>query len=279
MDDSNIEKLIEDLKDSDWSVRFTAAGALKEIKDPSCVPALCEALKDSVSDVRRWAALALASIGIPAVPALIEALKDSKSDVRKWAAWALGEIKDPSAVAVLCEALKDSEVCIQNKAADALVRIGVPAVPALSEALKDSDSDVRWRVAVALGWIGDSKTLPRKILASSRLTAQKRIEALDALRKARRGAFTTRLFSFPETRNLCESVLLEEDLDARTGAQAVLDWMNGDKNLLRASQPDASKEGKELLRAASGVPDIEPSSLLRASDKPVKEPGLPIAKT
>ncbi len=218
MDDSNIEKLIKELKGSRLDDRLSATKALE-------------------------------SIGYTAVPALCEALKDSDEDVRGLAADALGGIKDPS------------------------------AVPALCETLKDSDSDVRENAKQALGWIGDSKTLPRKILACSRLTAQKRIEALDALRKARKGAFSTRLFSFPETRKLCESVLLEEDLDARTGAQAVLDWMNGDKNLLRASQPDASKEGKELLRAASGVPDIEPSSLLRASDKPVKEPGLPIAKT
>jgi hypothetical protein len=56
---------------------------------------------------------------------------------------ALGAIGDPQAVPALIQALGDSNRDVRRAAAEALVRIGAPAVPALIQALGDSDCAVR----------------------------------------------------------------------------------------------------------------------------------------
>lgn len=57
-------------------------------------------------------------------------------------------------VAPLIEKLTDNDFQVRHDAADAIVKIGSPAVPALIEALKNENKQVRWRAASALGAIG-----------------------------------------------------------------------------------------------------------------------------
>ncbi|MEM4359193.1 MAG: HEAT repeat domain-containing protein, partial [Candidatus Bilamarchaeaceae archaeon] len=46
---------------------------------------------------------------------------------------------------------------------DEVVAIGEPAVPALIDALKDKNEDVRYGAAIALGKIGDARAVPALI--------------------------------------------------------------------------------------------------------------------
>ena len=90
-----VELLIKALKDSDSDVREAAALALGKIGDKRTVEPLIKALKDSNRWVCAFAALALGKIGDKrAVGPLIKALKDSNKAVRNAAVWALGEIGD-----------------------------------------------------------------------------------------------------------------------------------------------------------------------------------------
>ncbi|MGB7443992.1 MAG: HEAT repeat domain-containing protein [Coleofasciculaceae cyanobacterium] len=59
-----------------------------------------------------------------------------------------------SQIAPLIRQLTDSDFRVRHDAADAVVKIGSPAVPALIEALNDENKQVRWRAASALGDIG-----------------------------------------------------------------------------------------------------------------------------
>ena len=87
-----VDKLIKDLKDEHWEIRFYAAEALIKIGKPAVKP-LIEALKDKNRFVHSYAANALGKIGDNgAVPALIKTLKDENWYVRSSAAAALGEI-------------------------------------------------------------------------------------------------------------------------------------------------------------------------------------------
>jgi len=131
------------------------------------VPALIQALGDSDSAVRRAAAEALGAIGdLQAVPALIQALGDWRSEnVRCAAAEALGKLGDPQAVPAFIKALGDSDRAVRRAAAEALVKIGTPAVPAFIKALGDSDRAVRRAAAEALGAIGDPQAVPALIQA------------------------------------------------------------------------------------------------------------------
>ncbi len=84
----------------------------------------------------------------PAMQALINATSDIDTDVRAWAAQALAEIGPDAKVAipVLIRLLKDREEGPRNTSCIALGRIGpaaITAIPALQEALNDPSKDVR----------------------------------------------------------------------------------------------------------------------------------------
>jgi HEAT repeat protein len=90
------------------------------------------------------------------VRGLIRLLNHRDPDVQYGAAEALGEIGDSGAVEPLIAALKNDEISgLRWKAAEALSKIGTPAVAALIGALRHDDDDVRWKAAIALGEIGD----------------------------------------------------------------------------------------------------------------------------
>jgi HEAT repeat protein len=73
---------------------------------------------------------------------------------------------DASAVPALIQALKDSEWFVRRYAAEALGQIGdASAVPALIQALKDSNEYVRRYAAEALGQIGDASAVAALIQA------------------------------------------------------------------------------------------------------------------
>jgi len=92
---------------------------------------------------------------------LIEALRHKDPAVQYEAAEALGALREPSAVFPLMTALTgDRYSGVRWKAAEALARIGSPAVGPLIGALDNPDEDVRWKAAIALGEIGDSRAIP-----------------------------------------------------------------------------------------------------------------------
>ena len=86
----------------------------------------------------------------------IENLGSTNENVRN-AAFTIVEECGAAAVPALIEALKDDDADVRSSAADVLGNIGAEAkaaVPALIEALKDDDADVRSSTAYALGNIG-----------------------------------------------------------------------------------------------------------------------------
>jgi HEAT repeat protein len=94
------------------------------------------------------------------VRGLIRLLSHRDPDVQYEAAGALGEIGDARAVEPLVTAMKNEEFSgVRWKAAEALSRIGSPAVGGLIGALQHKDDDVRWKAAIALGEIGDPRAV------------------------------------------------------------------------------------------------------------------------
>ena len=186
-------------------LRMCAAKALVDV-GPLAVPSLTTALGDETAGVRERAAYALGAIGAEAksaVPALAEALKDGQARVRRRAADALRAVADGSApaavepewgeeppdpfaenddrararegkepgtaqpsrqppaevadaVPALIDALKDEDAQVRWRAAEALGAIRQASVPALMTALKDEQAEVRWRAADALGMMGSA---------------------------------------------------------------------------------------------------------------------------
>jgi HEAT repeat protein len=146
------------LTDPDWSVRQYAAQALGNIgADPrEAGPALNQALKDKMVQVRNEAAPALARIG--AVDELLDGLNDDHSETRSSVIHALATMKDkakqiaPALVKVL---RADADAKNRRNAAYALGSLGsADGVPALGQALKDADAEVRAGAVESLRTLG-----------------------------------------------------------------------------------------------------------------------------
>jgi len=94
------------------------------------------------------------------VPALLNVLAHGELDQRYSAIDALGLLRDPRAIELLVETLQsDAYSGLRWKAAEALARIGTPAVGPLITLLDDPDEDVRWKVAIALGETEDPRAV------------------------------------------------------------------------------------------------------------------------
>jgi len=94
---------------------------------------------------------------------LIEAIKDGSMKVKLMPAVSLENIKSSHEIKQLIITLKDKKQ--GGNAADALVKIGRPAVKSLIKALKDKNEEVRKNAVRALGEIKDSRAVKPLIAA------------------------------------------------------------------------------------------------------------------
>ena len=106
------------------------------------------------------AASALVAIGAPAKEPLMKTLTAPVWIARRNAAWALGALDASEAVPALIEALKDTDAGVREQVAWALGAIGDRrAVDGLIGALTDTAPGVRRQSAWALGAIGDRRAV------------------------------------------------------------------------------------------------------------------------
>ena len=286
-DAAAIATIIALLNDDDWRVRSRAEEALGEIGDASAVSMLVETMQDQTDSgadfnmhrVHDCAAKALGKIGDATAILALKAMLGSKEfTVRLRAAKALLEAKHVLAVPVLLQMLHTLDVSERLSILHALADAGDAfATPPLLAILTGDDiAPVQVAAAAALLELGDSLTLPRKILICSRFTAHERIELLYALRRVRYTGGTPDVviikYSFPDVRTLCHQVMIEQEEKACAEARKVLNWINGDRDLLIASERPPTNESDILLRAAQGSShETRSDTLLRASDAPSEE--------
>ena len=129
-----------------------------EKTNPLLVRGLIEAFEESADDdpmVRRYLALALGRLNVPASPevidALIKGLDDTDSETQINVIWALGSLQAEPAVAGLEQLYKSRDAGIRKMVVYALGAIPAGGDSSLLEtALADVANDVRWNAAVAL---------------------------------------------------------------------------------------------------------------------------------
>lgn len=130
-------------------------------------PELLTEKRQEILELRRSAAEALGLLGQtaqPALPALIRALESDWPVLRRSAASAIGEIgprADQAIDALVTMILLDSDDDPREAAADALGKIGTPAIPALNAILEDEETIVRLMAIRALSQMSstDSQVL------------------------------------------------------------------------------------------------------------------------
>ncbi|HUQ33388.1 MAG TPA: M56 family metallopeptidase, partial [Pyrinomonadaceae bacterium] len=166
-----------------------AAIALASMGTPAVEP-LKNALTDSNASVRRNAAWAIGELTnmreterAGSVPSLISLLSDSDEWVRMAAARALGEIRDERAVEKLINVLSDSSGKVRELGAWALGEMKEERAvrPLCKLLLEDASVEVRETAAWALGEIKDPQAAPFLKQALTDTDAGVRDKAVDAL--------------------------------------------------------------------------------------------------
>lgn len=159
-----VEPLIALLKNGDRYERSSAAKALAKLGDKRAVEPLIGCLMDHQYGVLHAAGEALAKLGDKrAVEPLIVCLKDQDRNLRWVATEALGNLGDERAVEPLIGCLKlmkDQELYVVFHTAEALGKLGKPAVGPLIACLRDQDQNVRLGAKKALGKLGKPAVEP-----------------------------------------------------------------------------------------------------------------------
>ena len=200
------DRLVFHLQEKNTDVKMTTAAieALGALRDPRAVDALISRLADGNEEISDAATEALGRIGAPAVKPLIACLNDSKPGVPGRAAQALGQIGDPRAVQPLIDCLKhppeeipsppdnaaddkksdDSQMDngqtdspgedlqLRQKVAEALGKLGTPAVDPLISCLQEQDPAVCSLAATALGRTHDPRAIKPLIAGMVKLAGQ-----------------------------------------------------------------------------------------------------------
>ncbi|MDE0184082.1 MAG: HEAT repeat domain-containing protein [Candidatus Poribacteria bacterium] len=184
-----IPDLMKMIGDESNSIRAAAVRALGTLGGAAAVPALTVALKDRDDNVRTIAAITLGEIGFPAnaaVPTLINKLKKGLYEtegIRVSVVQGLGGIGTPAAVSGLIEALNDPSGFVRRMSITELARIGEPVddiILLLMKTLADTDADVRVEGSQALGRIG-VPAVPALTEGLSHETLEVRIWSANAL--------------------------------------------------------------------------------------------------
>ncbi len=134
-------------------------------------------------------AAAIAHLGeqryAPSVPRLTELVREADPGTRYLAAKALGQIGDEaeSAVPTLLEALRANDIFLRAGVTGALIKIGYPAVPGLTQALFDPSNAVKRAACKALGKIGSERAVQALIYSLNDGNAGVRKFAREALER------------------------------------------------------------------------------------------------
>jgi hypothetical protein len=231
------------------AVPSTARGDEPSERAPSeeSVSALAETLRSGApGQARRSAAEALGRLGSEAaVPPLVGALQDEWEWVRYDAVTALGRIGGRRAATGLVGALRDSSWNVRREARRALVAIGAPAVEPLVRAAADTERDLRWQVACALGRIGSDEAT--RVLETMRTDPDERVRNEVAAAAERKSRGLPPLY--PET--LAERPSLASPAMAPDGTDLVVMLTRGGRwAVVPASPGDA--ERRERQRRVDG---------------------------
>jgi hypothetical protein len=196
-----VAKLQEQLRSEDQGSRQAAARELSSNRLGTPTPELLSQMAALATDpdetVRRAALTVLANHGTREnVPLLIKALNDPDAGMRATIAKGLGRLKDPRAIEPLVNLLATGQSdqpyyrpARESAAAEALVRIGGTAEPAVLALLKEKNTETRCQICNILKQIGTKKSLgplkdltlnPSKELSEAAAEACRSIQAREA---------------------------------------------------------------------------------------------------
>jgi HEAT repeat protein len=156
LEQRDVAKLIDDLRDQDAGIRASAAEALGKLADVTAVPALIKALEDPEKSVTDAVTAAISAMSSEVIPLLVPVIAEGHTWTRadKGARAAIAAISSrefEKAVSALQKMLHNSEWRVRLVARDALIAQGTAAMPHAISALQDENVEVRKAAAEILG--------------------------------------------------------------------------------------------------------------------------------
>ncbi len=227
-DRRSLPAVLRAMKDDTSNVREAAVKALDQLAAPESIPTLIDALNDTAPAVREGATRALTHLGPLVLQAMQPSLESGDWRVRLNAVQVLGNIGDVRAVELLIRKLHDPAGNVCGAAITELKRLSdARCIGWLLRALEDREPFVRESVADVLTSLGDSFTLPRLVLAESRLSPRDRAAILDYMRRVRYSDrhITFRFTAIGDLVAYCMQMRNETDPAVQQGANAVLDYI------------------------------------------------------
>ena len=203
--------LINALKHDSPMVRQAAATALAQIKDERAIVPLADGAAARRRDEEFMMAAAveiLKTLRLDQVKRLVDSknLQVRQMAIRSLAGFAKGSRPRPDVVALLLQAMKDSNAAIKRSAVFALARIKDDGIARdLAKLLNDPDVEVRTQVAVALGNASSRYAEANDVLVVMLRDRDKnvRVTVIDAIAQRRaQKAFNqlTRLVQYPDVK-------------------------------------------------------------------------------
>lgn len=195
-----VDPLIHALTDRNKYVLLGAMDALSEIGDLRAIGPLVQMFTYPDQNMSGSAVHALVKIGKAAVVPLIQFLGDPGFHIHNGTAYTLGLIGDPRAVEPLIQAFDHRDEILRRVAAEALAKIGFPAVDALTHALDAQEWRIRVGASEALGNMDDLRGVDGliRVLADPDATARRTAAtALGRLGDARAVEALVQLLSDP----------------------------------------------------------------------------------
>jgi len=161
-----VSVLLELLRDETPEMRRTAAESLGKIGDPRAVDSILPLMHDPAAIVREASVLAMGRLKPTAADGVVvlftQALEDPIESVRQAAGVAIGEIEPgPHLLQPVVGLLRSSDATIRRAVARALLQVdSSQSVPALVEAGRDSDAEVRQGIVAVVGEWGGATAFP-----------------------------------------------------------------------------------------------------------------------
>ncbi len=179
------------LYDSDRLARLTDRALSSDQDEPEARPDRRRLIRDLDDPDWRVRYRALRSLGADAelLTRIIALAGDDHLSVRRQAIVLLGLVKDERAQAPLRDALRDPIAAVRRTAGDALNDLGNPeAAGAMAETLTDDSALVRWRAARFLFELGDERSLPSLRAATADRVFEVRMQIEQAIERIECGA-------------------------------------------------------------------------------------------
>jgi HEAT repeat protein len=178
-----VEPLIAVLHGKNFSLKCAAVDSLGKLKDLRAFGPLSVLLWKGEGELQTKAQYALTEMGPMVVEPLCRILLEQNNPLRFFVADLLTHLPDVRAIGPLVSVLGVGENGIGNKASEALIVIGRPAVDALLLAITSQDPIVRRLAARALGAIRDERAVEPLFASLMDENVDVRRQALEAVAK------------------------------------------------------------------------------------------------